>query len=168
MGAFRHGFGFRIVGVVSRRFVTTGRKAAFLTVEVSTPPRAKKYDLRAFDEQVIAEIEELGAGMTVEITGAVEMEVLKGRDKQKVIVDGREKWVPAFTARAIKVEGSSRRPAAQAPSQAPGAAPSTDRPAQSFDDQPAADRFGPSADSRKGWDDSDPGADRFDKANVKF
>lgn len=114
MAGMKQGAGFRICGSVVRRFVVPSGKVAFLTLDVFTDGHGKKIDLRGFKEMV-EEIGTLQPGALVEVTGAVEMEKVTGRDRNPVIVDGREKWVPALTVRAIKLEASSRPEASRAP-----------------------------------------------------
>jgi hypothetical protein len=105
--SFTQGAGFRICGSVVRRFVVQSGKVAFLTLDVFADGHGKKIDLRGFKEMV-EEIGTLQPGALIEVTGAVEMEKVTAKDRSPVMVDGREKWVPCLTVRAIKTEGSSR------------------------------------------------------------
>lgn len=124
--SFPHGAGFRVCGAVVRRNVVPSGKCAFLTLDVNMHPRARKIEFKAFAAETIEEIGGLGAGQTVEVTGQIDMETIKSRDRKDVTVDGRAKWVPALIVKAIKIEGSSVRPASS-PS-AGGSAPPHDPP----------------------------------------
>jgi len=114
MAGMQQGAGFRICGSVVRRFVVPSGKVAFLTLDVFADGHGKKIELRGFKDMV-EEIGVLQPGALVEVTGAVEMEKLTDRNRNPVLVDGREKWVHAMTVRAIKHEASSRPPAARPP-----------------------------------------------------
>ncbi len=109
--SWQHGAGFRVCGVVVRRFVPPSKKCAFVTVEApgdrGTP---KKIDMRTFAADIIAEVDGLGEGQIIEVTGTIDMESLKDKAKNPVNVDGRAKWCPALTIRALKIEASSVKP----------------------------------------------------------
>lgn len=126
MAGMKQGAGFRICGSVVRRFVVPSGKVAFLTIDVFADGHGKKIDLRGFKDMV-EEIGSLQPGALVEVTGAVEMEKLTGRDRNPVLVDGREKWVPALTVREIKFEASSRPPVRTAPHNVPPPNPDGDQ-----------------------------------------
>jgi len=134
---FQHGAGFRICGAVVRKFVNGKHNFASLTLDVVGAPRSKKIDLRAFDEDIVHQIGQLGAGQTIEVTGSVDVETIKAKDRKEVLVDGYSKWVSVLTARSIKVEGSSVQPRNE-PKREAGAEP------------PA-----PSAPAGGGWNDED-------------
>lgn len=119
MSSFIHGAGFRIVGAVVRKFVAQSGKFAAVTIDVNVPPRSRKIECRAFDAEMIDEIGQLGAGQTIEITGQIDMEKLTDKKREPVKVDGYEKWSPALTVKAIKIEGSSVKPAAAPGSKLP-------------------------------------------------
>lgn len=122
-GGFQHGAGFRLCGAIVRRHVIPG-KVAFMTIEVHGHPKSRKHDLKAFAAEVLDEIAELGAGQTVEVTGAIDAEKVTDKKRNAIMVDGREKWVPSLVIKKITVEGSSRRPAPDAAAPpANGAAP---------------------------------------------
>jgi len=141
LSAFRHGAGFRICGAVIRRWVSSSGKFATLTLDVSAHPRSKKIQVRAFDQAVVAEIAELGAGQTVEVTGQIDADCLKNKAKAEVKVDGYPVWVFPLTVKALKVEGASRRP--QEPAPEPQRAPEQQSASgqRSFDSAGPADRF---------------------------
>jgi hypothetical protein len=111
--SFRAGCGFRIVGHVVRRWVNPAGTFATLVLAVPGENGERKIDLRAFRETVQA-VADLGAGMTVEALGTVEVEALKNKAKEDVKVDGYVCWVAKLTVRTINVEGSSVKPAAAA------------------------------------------------------
>ncbi|HEY6875577.1 MAG TPA: hypothetical protein VI384_04385 [Candidatus Dormibacteraeota bacterium] len=134
--SFQHGRGFRICGAVVRKFVAPSGKIAFLTLDVSAPPRSTKIEMRTFD--LVEDVGCLGVGQTVEVTGSVDMEKLTSKDRNPVMVDGREKWIPALTIKKITVEGSSVRPASAA----------TPAPAAAHEPPPARARGG-------AWNDED-------------
>jgi hypothetical protein len=110
MASWERGAGFRVCGAVTREPFcrdTFGR----VTIAVPGKRGETKIDLVTFDAGVIAEMRGLGVGMTVQVTGSIEMEAVKDRTKEKVLVDGYPKWVPLLVAKRIDVEGSSRKPA---------------------------------------------------------
>lgn len=111
------GAGFRIVGSVVRKFVAPSGKVAFLTLDVTADGRSKKIDLRGFGDTV-EEIGCLNQGALIEVTGTIDNEKLTAKDRSDVMVDGRAKWVPALTVRAVKAEASSK-PAAKSPPKKP-------------------------------------------------
>lgn len=121
------GAGFRICGSVVRKFVAPSGKIAFLTLDVFVDGRGKKVDMRGFSEMV-EEIGTLNNGALVEVTGTIDIEKLTDKQRQPVVVDGREKWVTALTVRAVKTEGSSKAPAKAAPSKQSSPAADDDLP----------------------------------------
>ena len=111
------GAGFRVCGAVVRApFVAQSGKFGKLVLGVPGGRSEVKVELRAFDLLVIEELRKLGAGQTVQVTGQIDMEPVKDKKGEKVLVDGYAAWVPALTMKAIKVEGSSVRPADPPPS----------------------------------------------------
>lgn len=106
-GDFTQGSGFRICGAVLRKFVAQSGKVAFLTVEVARARSSVKFDMRTFSRSLIGEIEELGAGQVVEVTGAVDVEPVKDRAGKEVSIDGYSKWVPALTMKVLRVLGGA-------------------------------------------------------------
>ncbi len=139
--SFQHGAGFRVVGAVVRKYANNRGTFAGLTLDVVGAPRSKKIDLRAFDEDIVHQIAELGDGQTIEVTGSVDMESVKSKDKKEILVDGRAKWVTVLTVKAIKVEGSSVQPSspngrAQAPTRPAPAQPTTKPRGWNEDDEP--------------------------------
>lgn len=119
--SFQHGAGFRVCGAVVRRNVAPSGKCAFLTLDVVAHPRSKKIEFKAFSNEMIEEVGCLGVGQTVEVTGQIDMESIKSKDRKEVLVDGRARWAPSLVIKAIKVEGASVRPAGAA--QPAGAGP---------------------------------------------
>jgi len=116
MASWEKGAGFRICGHVVRvPFLARSGKFAKVTLAVPGGGRSgtgeKKIDVRAFEADVIAEIAQLGAGMTVQITGNVDSESVKDKAGNSVKVDGYDVWVSVLTAKKVDVEGSSRKPA---------------------------------------------------------
>lgn len=108
---FTPGAGFRIVGYVVRRFVPPSGKVAFLTLDVpNSKGKNNKIELRTFESDMITEVGALGDGMTVQVTGSIDVECLKDKSKKDVQIDGRAKWVPALTIKALKIEPSSVKP----------------------------------------------------------
>jgi len=118
------GAGFRIVGAVVRRFVPPSGKCAFVTLAVPGKKGEVKHECRTFDHDLIVEVGSLGVGQTVQVTGTLDNEPLKNKEKQDVQVDGRTAWVPKLTIRDLKIEGSSVKPSAAPPVDSPP--PATD------------------------------------------
>lgn len=108
--SWEHGAGFRITGYVVRVFKAPSGKFASLTIECPNGRGGtKKIDLRAFSD-AIDQVEHVGQGQVVQVTGTVDMEKLTSKDKNPVKVDGYEKWFPALTIRRLEVEPSSAKP----------------------------------------------------------
>ena len=118
------GAGFRIVGAVVRRFVPPSGKCAFVTLAVPGKKGEVKHECRTFDHDLIVEVGSLGVGQTVQVTGTLDNEPLKNKEKQDVQVDGRTAWVPKLTIRDLKIEGSSVKPSVAPP--VDSAPPATD------------------------------------------
>jgi hypothetical protein len=116
--SWEHGAGFRVTGVVTRAKVFSP-KFAVMTVEVPNGRGGqKKVDMRAFSD-AIDQVQDVGQGQVVQVTGTVDMEKLTSKDRNEVKVDGFAKWVPALTIRKVEVEPSSAKPK-------PSAAPTGD------------------------------------------
>lgn len=110
--SMQHGSGFRICGVVLRKFTNSAGTFAALDLSVDAGGRTTKIEgLKGFDEIVVNEIAQLVEGAVVEVTGAIGMEGLKNKDKTEVKRDGRNAWAPLLTIKKIKVEASSVKPA---------------------------------------------------------
>lgn len=112
--SWERGAGFRVVGAVVRApFV----RDKFARVTLGVPGRSgeTKIDVVSFDASVIGDIAALGVGQTVQVNGSVEMEAVKDKTKEKVLVDGYPKWVPLLVAKKVDVEGSSIKPAPSGP-----------------------------------------------------
>lgn len=105
--AFEQDSGFRIAGSVVRKYVNPQGTFAALTVEAFVDGRKKTLEMRAFKE-VVGDIAELTQGALVTVTVSVDREKLTSKDKQPVIVDGREKWVNVLTVRKIVVAAISK------------------------------------------------------------
>lgn len=97
------GAGFRICGTVSRKNVR--EKVAFLTLTVAGFNGKPKYiDTRTFDAALMADVDALVDGSMVEVTGQIDIESVKGADREPIMIGGKAKWVPALTLKAIKVD----------------------------------------------------------------
>jgi len=113
---------FRITGCVASprqgganpRIAPSG-KVADLTVEVCKPgcdgdrPRKSFHKVVAFDQGVIEQMQALGAGESVLVTGDVESEKLVDHAKNAVKVDGYERWVDRRVARKIETLSQSAK-----------------------------------------------------------
>jgi len=110
MNDIKQGAGFRIAGTVTRTFVAKSGKFGKVSVRVEADGRKKTIEARAFDAPVLSHIGSLADGAIVEITGGVDSEKVTDKDRNPVQVGGRDLWVPALTAKAIKV---LRQPAQQ-------------------------------------------------------
>jgi len=99
---------FTAVGAVVRKFLPESGKIAFLTLEIAGERRAEKHEFRCFDRALIGDINSLGAGMTVRISGVVQSEVMKNKAREDVVVDGRPAWVDKLTIKRMDIEGSSK------------------------------------------------------------
>lgn len=118
--SWEHGAGFRITGVVTRVFNSPKGTFSALTVEVPNGRGGqKKIDMRAFQDAV-DQVANLGQGQVVQVTGKVDMESLKDKQRNEVQVDGRAKWVPALTITKVEVEPSSAKPKPAASAQPAG------------------------------------------------
>jgi len=107
--AFEQGSGFRISGSVVRKYVNPQGTFGALTVEVFVDGRKKLLEIRAFKDTTAA-FSDLVQGALVTVTGSVDSEKLTSKDKSPVVIDGREKWVSALTARKIVVAEVSKAP----------------------------------------------------------
>ena len=101
------GSGFRICGIVTRRFVIPSGACAFLGLEVPIETRSGqrkiKLDLITFD--CVGDVGALGEGQTVEVTGTVSSTVAKAQDRTDVQVDGRALWIPQLVIKAVNESG---------------------------------------------------------------
>ena len=102
------GAGFRVCGIVIRRFVPPSGKCAFLTLEVPTD-KGKKAKLEMVTFDCVVDVGSLGEGQTVQVTGSIVSTVPKAKDKSDVTVDGRALWIPQLIIKAVTVEGSSSK-----------------------------------------------------------
>ncbi len=116
---FVQGSGFRICGAVLRQRVSQSRKVAFLTIEVARQRSTVKLDVRTFSRSMIGEIEALGVGELVQVTGSIDIEAIRDRQGHDVKVDGYVKWVPVLTVKELKVQGGLARTADEQPDSAP-------------------------------------------------
>lgn len=114
MDDIKQGIGFRATGVLTRAFVPTSGKCAFVTLEVAVEDRMRKHEMRAFDAHVVSALSSAPTGSIVTLTGVVDCEALKDKVKNDVQADGRTVWVEKLTVKAVKVERSAK-PAPQAP-----------------------------------------------------
>jgi hypothetical protein len=104
-----HGAGFRIAGRVKRKFVATSGKVAFLTLEIDFDGKHKSIDLKAFGDQVV-EVGSLREHDDVEVTGSVDAEQPKNKDKSAVQKDGRDFWCPSLTIKVVKAAKREKPP----------------------------------------------------------
>ncbi len=112
--SWEHGATGTITGVVTRLFLSPKGTFAAMTVEAPDGRgRRSKIDLRAFSDS-IEQVRGVGEGQVVRVTYSPGMEKLTSKDKSPVMVDGREKWIPALTIRACEVEPASAKPAPKA------------------------------------------------------
>lgn len=103
------GAGFRVCGIVVRKFVPASGACAFLTLEVPTDRGSKtKLEFVTFDQ--VVEVGSLSDGSTCQVTGTISSKAVKDKSKNDVQVDGRTLWVPQLVIKAVTVEGVQKRP----------------------------------------------------------
>ena len=104
MSSPKEGCGVRITGIVERAFTTPTGSFGSLTLSwlEDGATKRKKMDIAAFKERV-AMVKALGVGETVTITAGLEMEAVKNKAKEDVVVDGKTKWVPRVILRTVTV-----------------------------------------------------------------
>jgi hypothetical protein len=113
------GAGFRICGIVIRRFVPPSGACAFLTLEVPTDKgKRAKLDMVTFD--CVVDVGALGEGQTVQVTGSIGSKAVKDKAKQDVQVDGRTLWVPQLVIKAVTVEAAKPKEPPKPGAQLPG------------------------------------------------
>ena len=100
-----HGAGCRIAGRVKRKaFVVPSGKVAFLTIEVDYERdgviKKKSIEMKTFD--CVVEVGSLREGDEVEVTGSVDSEQPKNKDRTPVQMNGRDMWCPSLTIRVVK------------------------------------------------------------------
>jgi len=98
---------FKTNGFVTRKFKT--EKFASITVEYSrkTPQGSFKsfQECVAFDIMVIRQIETIGQGEGVSITGEIGSKRLENKDKSPVLQNGYKLFVPQFVINKIESAG---------------------------------------------------------------
>ncbi len=129
---------FKVTGAVVRTYVPASGKVAFLTLDVLNGERSRKYDLRAFDASIVATIGELAKGATVEIKGTLDVEPVKTKTGEQVLVDGFAKWVPMLVARSVTTSAAASRqaPRVSAPRDGGGQQRGNVAPVDDIDDVP--------------------------------
>jgi hypothetical protein len=108
--SFEQGAGFRAAGCVVRKFCSPTGKFGALTLSITQGERNTKVDFVTFD--CVNDFSDLVQGANVTVTGKIGMNKLTAKDKSEVKVDGFAKWVPQLVVTAVKVEASSKKPAA--------------------------------------------------------
>lgn len=113
MTDIKQGLGFRATGVLQRAFVPASGKCCFVTLEAHIGEKTRKHELRAFDAPVVSQLSSIASGSIVTLTGVIDCEPHKDKQRADVQVDGRVLWVEKLTIKAVKVER------ANAPAQGP-------------------------------------------------
>lgn len=111
--------GFKEKGTVVRRFVAQSGKFGSLTLDVPSERGSSKLDIVTFD--CVEDFAELQAGTSVVITGRINMNKLTSKNKEPVIVDGFQKWVPQLIATKVEVGLGQAKKTKPAPIAAPPA-----------------------------------------------
>lgn len=101
------GAGFRVCGVVNRKFINQQGTFVALSLSCDLGDRKVSVDLKGFKESVQA-VKNVETGDTVEVTGSIGTEKLTAKDKSTVQVDGRDKWVPSLVIKAVKVDPNKK------------------------------------------------------------
>lgn len=134
MASWDQGAGWRMCGAVVRKWISPTGKFASLTIGVPGNKGEIKHEVRAFSSSgLIDEINDLGVGQIVKVTGGVDREPLTDKARKEVKVDGYVVWVTKLTLKTLEIEGASRRPS---PGPDTGPAPAGDPP------PPADDNYG--------------------------
>jgi hypothetical protein len=102
------GAGFRVCGVVNRKFINSQGTFVALTLSCDLGDRKVSVDLKGFKESVAA-ANDVEQGDTIEVTGSIGVEKLTAKDKSTIQVDGRDKWVPSLVIKAIKVDQAKKK-----------------------------------------------------------
>ncbi len=87
---------FEIIGAVVRKYVAPSGKFASLKVETSTNGFKSLHDLKTFDGTVCRQIETVGVGEMVKVTGELGSEVLKNKAKEPIEMDGYKVYVASL------------------------------------------------------------------------
>lgn len=103
------GGGFRICGVVKRKFTASSGTFGTLDLEyMSRDNRKTRNRLKTFADTVVNELAQLSEGDKVIVTGEVSQEKVTNKAKEAVKVDGYDLYVPLLRLRTIKVDPSSQ------------------------------------------------------------
>lgn len=103
---------FVIAGPVRKAFAAPSGKFGKLEVLVKNKNgKDCRYEVRAFDSDLIRQIADVGAGQTVKCSGTIDIEPLKNRGKAEIKIDGYSVWVSVFTLKKLEVEALPERPA---------------------------------------------------------
>lgn len=119
------GAGWRICGVVERKYVSP--KGAFAEMTLAYPDRGKTAKLKvvAFKEMV-TRVAEVGQGQIVQVTGGFWVAAMTDKAKQPVKVDGRDAFETKHVIRAITVDGENQEASKPEDSISPPQAPAAD------------------------------------------
>lgn len=112
------GAGFRITGVVERKWIANSGKMAELTLAFPDRGKTSKVKVVAFKDMV-ARVSEVGQGQTVQVTGGFWDTKLTDKAKNPIQVDGRDVYQLKLTIRTLVVEGEAP-PALGEPPPTPG------------------------------------------------
>lgn len=103
---------FEHCGYVVRKWVSDKGTFASVVLDIPGERGAAKIDYRCFADGPLDQIRNLQGGQKVVVSGSIDMECLRGKDKKDVKVDGYNKWIPCLTIRTMEVETSSAMPSA--------------------------------------------------------
>ena len=92
---------FTITGAVARKFVAGSGKFGKLVMETSIGGRRAKHDIKFFDQGVIQQIDLLGVGEFITVTGKVGSECVKDKSGQEVKADGYSIWVASLVGEKL-------------------------------------------------------------------
>ncbi len=112
---------FEVIGAVVRKYVAPSGKFASLKVETSTNGFKSLHDLKTFDGTVCRQIETVGVGEMVRVTGELGTEQLKTKAKEPVIVDDYKVYVASLKVTSISpvTENAGVKKAAEDDDQVP-------------------------------------------------
>ena len=101
---------WEIMGALARKYIAPSGKFCVFTVETKKEGRKTLHNIKSFENAVCVDLDQLGIGEMVEVSGEIACMVLKGRDKTEIKVDERVYW--ETTLKALKVEPAHVRGAA--------------------------------------------------------
>lgn len=90
---------FREKGNVVRKFVAQSGKFASLVLDVPNERGSSKLDFVSFD--CVDDIKDMEVGSEVAVEGRIGMNKLTSKNKEPVMVDGFNKWVPQLVVTKI-------------------------------------------------------------------